>query len=179
MTFGLLEGWRLPTDPEQRGAESPLLDIEHWRAVLTQANFRRTMVAADGRPASQAVIVAESDGAIAQTAAAQPPGRPDTPARPLGNGAAPDADVTGPIAAAITAEVCQLLDIAKDEVDPARPLFEIGLDSFLGREAIAKINARLRIDLRPTVLFEHVTIEELTGHIARLIGQRDATTPMP
>jgi SAM-dependent methyltransferase len=45
LTFGLLEGWWLFTDPEIRLPNSPLLDIAGWESVLKQSGFHDAVLA--------------------------------------------------------------------------------------------------------------------------------------
>ncbi|MHC3475026.1 methyltransferase [Streptomyces sp. 7R007] len=64
MTFGLLEGWWLSQDRAVRIPRSPLADAETWRALLTEAGFRRVAVLAPtevgGQVLGQHVLVAEA-----------------------------------------------------------------------------------------------------------------------
>jgi enoyl-CoA hydratase/carnithine racemase/NAD(P)-dependent dehydrogenase (short-subunit alcohol dehydrogenase family)/acyl carrier protein/SAM-dependent methyltransferase len=72
LTFGLLPGWWHATDPEERLADSPLLDESSWLRALADTGFvgRRSLVAPDEKgdvPGGQQVFVAWSDGEICST----------------------------------------------------------------------------------------------------------------
>ncbi len=68
LTFGLLDGWWIFEDPENRLPGSPLLNSEMWRTVLREAGFEQTVVSerlrAEANALFQDVIIAESNGIV-------------------------------------------------------------------------------------------------------------------
>jgi acyl transferase domain-containing protein/acyl-CoA synthetase (AMP-forming)/AMP-acid ligase II/acyl carrier protein/ubiquinone/menaquinone biosynthesis C-methylase UbiE len=67
MTFGLLDGWWLYQDAYLRIPGSPLLNVDTWRKVLSEAGFRGIQFPAETmRQFGQQVIIAESDGIVRQ-----------------------------------------------------------------------------------------------------------------
>jgi len=72
LTFGLLEGWWLYEDPENRIKGSPLLNVNTWKAVLVEEGFIMKESFGinynDGEDAGQNVIVAQSNGMVIEKA---------------------------------------------------------------------------------------------------------------
>ncbi len=62
MTFGLLEGWWVFEDPENRLPGSPLISPENWRDLLGGQGFEKISTVSDH--ASGHLILARSDGDI-------------------------------------------------------------------------------------------------------------------
>ncbi|MEU1662525.1 beta-ketoacyl synthase N-terminal-like domain-containing protein [Streptomyces sparsogenes] len=76
LTFGLMAGWWAFQDHEHRLPGSPLLSVAMWRQALERGGFRavRSLSLAPVREdqAYQAVVLAENEGALTDTAAALP-----------------------------------------------------------------------------------------------------------
>jgi SAM-dependent methyltransferase len=72
LTFGLLDGWWLYSDPELRAPGGPALLPETWGKVLAQEGFRATVFPAEAvHPWGQQILLAESDGFVRRTRAAR------------------------------------------------------------------------------------------------------------
>jgi acyl transferase domain-containing protein/acyl-CoA synthetase (AMP-forming)/AMP-acid ligase II/acyl carrier protein/ubiquinone/menaquinone biosynthesis C-methylase UbiE len=67
MTFGLLDGWWSYQDAHLRIPGSPLLNVDTWRKVLSEAGFRGIQFPEETmHEFGRQVIIAESDGIIRQ-----------------------------------------------------------------------------------------------------------------
>ncbi len=63
MTFGLLEGWWLFKDPENRLSGSPIISFEKWHDILKSQGFEK-ILSRTGNNLSEHLIIAQSDGII-------------------------------------------------------------------------------------------------------------------
>ncbi|CAO3460592.1 hypothetical protein [Azospirillum argentinense] len=172
ITFGLLDGWWLWRDRDLRLGGSPLLDVAGWRRVLAERGFHGLRVTGDGQGDAhvQCILAADSDGVIEPSAASPPVAEPAPPA-PV---AEPSAALRDPLVQAIRArildQVCRSLDESAERIDTSRPFFEYGLDSFVGSEVVAALAGELGVSLKPTVLFEHASIDRLSRHLGATHG---------
>lgn len=62
--------------------------------------------------------------------------------------------------------LAEVLGRAGDELDPAASFFSHGLDSLRGVALVRSINEELGLELLPTVLWEHSSVEALAEHLA-------------
>ncbi|MGE4048055.1 MAG: SDR family NAD(P)-dependent oxidoreductase, partial [Acetobacteraceae bacterium] len=172
LTFGLTDGWWAFEDGFGRIANAPLLDVAGWRRDLAAAGFpRMEAFGLPGEPPdhrSQAVIVAERSPAAQPVVASAMPAAP-APVRPIGAPVPMDADA---LTAAIAREVSTLLNMPLERLDRRGRFMDYGIDSILGGQVVARLNATLGLDLRPIVLFDHPSIEDLARHITREYGDR-------
>ena len=155
LTFGLLDGWWRATDTELRVAGSPLADVPTWTALLHDAGFDR---AAALPPAHVTHGEMGQHVLVAERAAAQPAvvARPAAAARPAG-----EAETRR----IVSATVAEVLGRADDDLDPDRPFTEYGVDSIILVDLVNTLNVRLGTELKPTALFDHPTLAELTEHV--------------
>ncbi len=67
LTFGLLKGWWMFEDRENRLSDSPLLGIEKWKELLTREGFKKVYVLGDEK-LSHRLIMAERNELMAKDA---------------------------------------------------------------------------------------------------------------
>ncbi|MEW1739625.1 thioester reductase domain-containing protein [Nocardia beijingensis] len=184
LTFGLLEGWHAYRDPEARIPHSPLLSESQWLDAMTTAGFSGVRawgpgLSTDPEPSFR-LLAAVS--VTAPSDLARPPAdeRPQpTAAGQLGlastgtpaAGVRPDAEAATVVgAAALEAELVALvadgLGVGRGEVRAELPLSDYGVDSILAVKIIDRVNARYRLTLRPTVVFDHPSVRLLSRHMA-------------
>ena len=120
----------------------------------------------------QQIIAAESHGYMAQDRTMSPPLRTVQPKKEDHAKAVHEPDKIGPpnqtganIHERIQHETAAVLGMPVQKVPVDKPLSELGLDSIMAVELINRINRQLSIDLETTVLFDHITIDELAAHI--------------
>ncbi|WP_431874894.1 SDR family NAD(P)-dependent oxidoreductase [Micromonospora marina] len=144
-TFGLLPGWWRFTDAHRRLPHSPLLSPAGWRAAFAEAGLTGRILGMPGVPddeQEQCVLVA--------TAGAPPVDR--VPAR-----AARDY---------VRAVFAEVLKYRPDQLDDDVTFDNFGVDSLVSQHLVRRFSADLG-DLPATLLFEHLTIEQLADHLAR------------
>ncbi|NED57667.1 methyltransferase, partial [Micromonospora aurantiaca] len=144
-TFGLLPGWWRFTDAHRRLPHSPLLSPAGWRAALAEAGLTGRILGMPGVPGDeqeQCVLVA--------TTGAPPVDR--VPVR-----AARDY---------VRAVFAEVLKYRPDQLDDDVTFDNFGVDSLVGQHLVRRFSADLG-DLPATLLFEHLTIEQLADHLAR------------
>ncbi len=178
LTFGLLDGWWRFDDGSVRLPGGPLLGPEGWRRVLAAEGFGRVSV--EGYPAAaprHTVIVAELVA----------------PPEPAGNGkrasiwkrvAAPTppsapADVTDRLRTRLRTEIATALEIPPAELPADRKFADLGADSIISVGLIRELNRSLGIELKPTTLFNHPTVDALAGHIAARYGDQFTDAGVP
>ncbi|WGF87503.1 SDR family NAD(P)-dependent oxidoreductase [Marinivivus vitaminiproducens] len=177
LTFGLTDGWWAFDDAEARMANAPLLDVPKWRRVLDAAGFGA--VAAFGLPgeareaASQSVLIAQRAGTAAvrapDGAAVRARVEPDASPAPVTSGDG--------LAALVAREVAAALGLPAERVDARGRFMDLGIDSIMGGQVVARLNAALGLSLRPTVLFDHPSVEDLARFIAREHGAQLRVPP--
>ncbi|TDC21983.1 methyltransferase, partial [Streptomyces sp. 8K308] len=188
VTIGLLDGWHHYRDPERRLPDSPLLSVDGWRACVARNGFtgftaygpgltgdahtsHRVLVAAgppgveaaEGRgPALAAATDEETDEATEEASACSPA----------------DAEA---IEAAIAEIVAEGLGVTTAEVAPEASFAEYGVDSILAVKLVERINARLGVDIKPTVVFDHPSVRALArfAHAEGAVLPAAATGPGP
>jgi polyketide synthase PksN len=164
LTFGLLKGWWLYDDAELRIPGGPALSPDSWQRVLEQEGFHSVFFAADHAPSpGQQVIVAESDGDYASEQIDRSAVAPKA-TRQVTHDAPSDA-LKDTLRVLLRDHLCTLLDVDQDDVSLTGPFADYGLDSISAGIFVQRINASLDTDLETTVVFDHSTIERLTGHI--------------
>ncbi|MCA9684455.1 MAG: hypothetical protein KC457_19835, partial [Myxococcales bacterium] len=67
----------------------------------------------------------------------------------------------------ILTEVAAVLRQDIERVDPTRPLRELGLDSMMAVELVARLRQALAIEATSTLIWQHPTVERLTAHLAQ------------
>jgi SAM-dependent methyltransferase/acyl carrier protein len=194
LTFGLLDGWWRATDSQRRLAHSPLLNVAGWQAAFREAGFTPIAAYGEpgvNAPEhyQQSVLVSEIpalatvDSAsapaleelIAHTLAPVPlsqtspePMLPPALSRESNNPDSPPPDSL-PIAieTVISEVVAEVFEMSLEQVRSGRVMnfTDFGADSILSAELVAKLNARLGLNLKTTVIFNYPGIRELTAHL--------------
>ncbi len=165
LTFGLLDGWWLFEDGDRSTGHGPVVDQEGWLRLLGEAGFGRVARYGWGDdPATSfaCLFVAAKTEAVTQAA---PPAKPPIVARATAP-AAPRAAGRGELAARIVAMLGPLLGLEADELPTDRPFAELGVDSIVAPQLVARLNEELGIRLDPTAVFDHATVDALAGHVA-------------
>lgn len=178
LTFGLLEGWWLYEDEENRLRDAPLLDERNWIRLCGEQGFGRSHVlGAEGL--GQSVVLAEKTGPpsettrqfkeitalstehMLQTAAADE--QPDQADR--------DEDrIKTQIQQLIYRNISKAMEVRQEDILNDRPFSAYGIDSISGVEVIRLINEDLGIVLKTTALFDYGSVNELTEHIWQAYG---------
>ncbi len=169
LTFGLLDGWWLAEDPENRITWSPLATAAQWRRVLEEEGFETFPLerCGEGR-----VIVAQSDGLVRFSGREPVPvpapvvvSEPRAVTVPSGIVASPVADVARGVKDAVVSSLAAVLELDPSQIDDATPFSEIGIDSLLAAEVINRVNDRLGTGLRATDVYSYPTVEQLVERI--------------
>ena len=166
LTFGLTAGWWRFEDQEFRLPHAPLLSPRHWRAALAAAGFGEVRVAGlPGRAADdleQCLITAQTGPAPARVAEGQ-----------VGEREGDEGEAGRAYVRRIFAEVLRYRE--EDLAD--RVTFEnYGIDSLVSLNIVSRFERDLG-PLPATLLFEHLTIEDLAAHLAG--GYSLPTAPAP
>ncbi|MEV0296265.1 SDR family NAD(P)-dependent oxidoreductase [Nocardia sp. NPDC050710] len=175
LTFGLLDGWHGYQDPELRIAHSPLLSEDQWRVALTNAGCTGVRawgpgLSADAEPSFRLLAgVSDSAPAVSQ----QDTVAVGTPPASLDHGNSVD---ISSLEAEVIGMVAEGIGVSDAEVHPELPLSEYGVDSILAVKIIDRVNARYGLSLRPTAVFDHPSVRQLSRRIAD-DGALAAVTP--
>ena len=174
LTFGLLDGWWLFEDEENRIEHAPLLSVEQWRQMLTAegftglTHFGLPVLAPDAQP--QAVIIAQSDGLLAlrkSTAALSSPPGP-SPERAVD----PEAveQLESYIQQQILDQVARATGVLHQQLDPNRSLAEYGVDSITGIKLVHNLNQVFDLQLQTAALLGYPDIRSLAHYLYREYG---------
>jgi len=176
LTFGLLDGWWLAQDRDVRLDGSPALTLARWQRCLADEGFAKVLVPG-GSSSEQFVIVAESDGSAAarvttssEGSTGRDVGAADAAIRRFAT-TAPGAPVEptdagkGTIERSVLACVAGVLKLSVEDIDPDKPLSEVGVDSIVAVDLVRRINQALGLALRTTVIFDHFSVRLLSQHI--------------
>ena len=60
-----------------------------------------------------------------------------------------------------------------DVLDPTEPLMEAGLDSLAATQLVRSLSDSLEVELSPTVLFDHPTVDALVAHVVETVSGLD------
>ncbi|MES2939421.1 MAG: SDR family NAD(P)-dependent oxidoreductase [Pseudomonadota bacterium] len=120
--------------------------------VWGDASLSQALVLAPGADAIRARLLGTSAAAAPRTVASP---------RPANNASGEHAERLLQQAAA------QLLKLRPDDIDPERELSKYGFDSISFTQFANTLNDRYALGLTPTVFFEHPTLREFAGHLAR------------
>ncbi|MUL34781.1 Polyketide synthase PksM [Bacillus megaterium] len=185
MTFGLLEGWWLYEDGEDRIANTPLLNYHIWKEILRKKGFEETVVLGQditNKAVHQNIIIAESNGEIIPyftnheidghreegVSKSSLPSHANIENESQSNKSS--IKRTKPkdiIQDHIINTLADILQIDKEEFDLDTAYTDFGVDSILAVRFINQINENLKISLRSTDLFNYSTIEQLTNYILK------------
>lgn len=187
LTFGLLDGWWLFEDAENRIPGCPLLNPSQWHTVLKDEGFDTVeFLGQDGDNSEvigQRVIVAESNGEI-RNQDRLPAGVPkefmqQTPPRtyaisftdenPAYDRIAGD-EIREYIKTRIIDNLIQTLGVTYSDIQMEQPFTAYGVDSLIGVDVVKKISKDFNIPLSTSVLFDYPNIRLLTGFIDKEYG---------
>jgi acyl transferase domain-containing protein/NAD(P)-dependent dehydrogenase (short-subunit alcohol dehydrogenase family)/acyl carrier protein/SAM-dependent methyltransferase len=166
MTFGLLDGWWLFEDGENRIPHTPLLSPGQWKSLLAGQGFRIVDASSDGEleaKLGQSVIVAEKT----------PPRREEK---------ANTEDEWADAARRIVQIVCGLTRHPAETVELDSPFSSVGVDSLMAMEVAREINNTFGAALKTTDLFNYSTPRKLGRRIVETCGggsPRREASPAP
>ncbi|MBF0119062.1 MAG: SDR family NAD(P)-dependent oxidoreductase [Desulfobacterales bacterium] len=149
MTFGLLNGWWLFEDEEERIPQSPLLSSSMWESLLKKEGFKSAVSLSKSHGITntlQDILIAENNFEIKKRIKKE-----TTQIKPIEN--------------KIIEIISTSLQINRIDLDKDTPYTDFGVDSILAVEIINKINKSLDVNLRTTDLFNYSTIKKLSDHI--------------
>ncbi|HEU4769189.1 MAG TPA: SDR family NAD(P)-dependent oxidoreductase, partial [Pyrinomonadaceae bacterium] len=185
LTFGLLDGWWLFEDQENRLKHSPLLSVRGWEQLLRAQGFQPVVNSGislpRGETVAQNVIVAQSDGLIVRQRRVSSAVTADvlekTPAGTLSSANVVSVSSTAPtttldqhtVRAYVEKKVIEsfagVLQLNEEIFDTDTPHTDYGVDSLLAVDIINKLNDVPGINLRSTDLFNYATVGQLADHI--------------
>ncbi|MBB6023619.1 acyl transferase domain-containing protein/acyl carrier protein [Paenibacillus sp. JGP012] len=178
LTFGLLEGWWLYEDEENRLRDAPLLDEHNWIRLCGEQGFGcNHVLGAQGL--GQSVVLAEKTESSSETARQfkeidvqsnqymlQTAASDEGPE--LADG---DEDrIKTQIQQLIYRNISKSMEVRQEDILNDRPFSAYGIDSISGVEIIRLINEDLGIVLKTTALFDYGSVNELTEHIWQTYG---------
>ena len=73
--------------------------------------------------------------------------------------------------------VAATLEIPTDKLDPERSLADYGADSIIGVQMVRDLNRRFNVELKPTTLFSHPSVQAVALHLATHHGVEAVQTP--
>jgi len=179
--FGLLEGWWLYQDEENRLPGCPMLTTATWERILQKHGFQNVTIIGEpdvgNMTGMQHIITArmEKPGNIEyKLIKSEPFSSPamslsspilsfETPSNiDVDNDTLPQR-----VEAIITKILAAVLQIEKAELDIDMPYTDMGVDSILAIEIVNKINEMLGLHLRSTDLFNYTSVNKLTKYILK------------
>jgi acyl transferase domain-containing protein/acyl carrier protein/short-subunit dehydrogenase/ubiquinone/menaquinone biosynthesis C-methylase UbiE len=158
LTFGLLDGWWRFEDAEARLPGAPLLDRTRWAAALASSGFAPPACFGwqGATDSFQTLFVGEwTDVAVD----VEPP-------LPLASSV--PAAVTGSLGQ-IAVVVARVLGLDVAEIDPDRPLAELGVDSIVAAQIATALADSLGVGLAASEIYDHATVAGLERHLAGLL----------
>ncbi len=124
-------------------------------------------------------LSAEEGLRLLKKAAEKPPAMAEAAAAPTPPAAAEPASGAADLAGRLRALTAEALELATDDIDPALPFSDYGVDSIVGVELVNKINEALGLNLKTTILFDYSTVDALAAKIAEDHGDLETPTPSP
>ncbi len=175
LTFGLLEGWWLYKDPDNRIPGSPLLDDKKWKEVLERNGFLNFNKLNQGECEilPQDVLTAVSDGVILLDERHLLDSHPANDRKPkqtvkfedVPKGAISCNFKKHEILIQVKSCLAKVLGMNEAEFEPDTPFVDLGIDSILSTEFIQLINRQMSIALRPTELYSSSNLMLLVDKI--------------
>jgi polyketide synthase PksN len=181
LTFGLLEGWWLFQDEENRLGGGPLLNELMWERILQEEGMRRvkslTRPGAGASAIPQHILAAESDGLVKKVVHPRPASSPKRPAKtpdlrprqPVQQKSIKDSGIKGDtrqyIERKIVECVGEAIGVNPRHIDIEKQFSDYGIDSIIGIELVNKINNALRLVLRTTIIFDYPNAAALSAYI--------------
>lgn len=193
LTFGLLEGWWLYEDSEERLPNSPLLSVSMWENLLKRVGYEQTValesISKENSGFVQNIIIGESNG-LAQSdqnstyinimdQTDDSLEKVDDHAQVAEEMVAVTQEYISPDKTAITNKhhkreyieetlincIVEALEINIEEIFIEKQFSEYGVDSITGLELIKAINDTLGITLKTTALFDYTNVKDLSSYI--------------
>ncbi|QGV82210.1 acyl carrier protein [Streptomyces ficellus] len=94
------------------------------------------------------------------------PSRTDGTDGPAGGHPAGGRPTAGAVTGWVLAFLAELLDVSPDEIDPATPLDELGVDSATVLVMCAGLAAEFGIPVRPRDVLDHFTADAVGEHLS-------------
>ncbi len=181
LTFGLLEGWWLFEDPENRLRGTPALSLPLWRRLLAGEGFRNILAPpAEPQHIGLQIIVCESDGVVRTSTAAQETEKSAEPAptvaQATGEQAAPRrerpgkwttiqemVDLQAQAEDLVRRAVSKVAAIPLERIDSSQSLERYGVDSVLVVQLATELGRTFE-NVNTTLLFEHPSVADLARH---------------
>ncbi|WP_198520502.1 SDR family NAD(P)-dependent oxidoreductase [Kitasatospora sp. CB02891] len=153
LTFGLTTGWWMYEDGERRLPHSPLLSPEQWARTAESADLAAVRThgvpgAAAGESAQSLIVVAKPEAA------------------PAAGG-----DVAAAVRGYVAGVFSEVLKTPVAGLEPSATFENFGVDSLVSLNIIDRFEQDLG-DLPATLLFEHMTIDQLAAHLLAEYGDR-------
>ncbi|MBX7075584.1 MAG: SDR family oxidoreductase, partial [Pirellulales bacterium] len=175
LTFGLMEGWWRFDDFDVRQS-GPLLPLQGWRQVLSQAGFdvggvfpdKSTSLSSVGQHLLLCQSIRSAEGAAAPADAMPSSGASTHRKQEVLVDAGRASAVSEQAFDLVRATFASVLRIPADNVAIDLTFQDQGLDSLLALELVGKLRATLVLkSLSPTVLYQYPTIEALAKFLAQ------------
>ena len=182
LTFGLLDGWWLYEDSQNRLPNSPLIHPSTWERLCKEIGYEQFQVLGE-LGLGQNVMIAESNGLIRQNVneirliedsthqvavASDQVEELNLLASKLVNDTKKEKDRFERmqyIEQIIRASMEEKLGISASEIQLDKDFSAYGIDSISGVELINHLNDQLGIVMRTTVLFDYKTVHEIVKYI--------------
>ena len=189
LTFGLLDGWWLFDDDENRIQGTPLFTQENWKKILLKTGYHSfdSFNQGECKLLPQDVMVAYSDGICGfnlspniydkeHTQTDDKNSRPSISEegcsiQTISENKSMD-DMMNYVENVIRESIMKDLEIEYDRIDVNKPFRDYGIDSITGVNVINSLNQLLKIDMKTIVLFDYSTISELTNYIILEYGSK-------
>ncbi len=178
LTFGLLDGWWLGEDVENRIASSPLASAAQWRRLLEEEGFE-PLVTEGEAPGEGGVLLARSDGLVRLAGRDRPP-EPlaESPVAAMAvPGAAASGEPSTRVRDAVVSSVAKVLELGAGQIDDTTPFTDLGIDSLLAAEVARSIGESLGAELKPTDLYDHPTVGQLVRYVVARPGLPPGAEP--
>ncbi|MEU3260649.1 alpha/beta fold hydrolase [Streptomyces albidoflavus] len=164
LTFGLTTGWWMYEDAERRLPHAPLLSPEQWRRTAEAVDL--TVPRTHGVPGAAAEESAQSLVVVVK------PGVPEVPGEQPGESGRSALDVRD----YVTKVFAEVLKHPADRLDAEATFENFGVDSLVSLNIINRFEQDLG-DLPSTLLFEHMTIDQLATYLSEHHADRIPGTP--
>ncbi|MBX7168986.1 MAG: SDR family NAD(P)-dependent oxidoreductase, partial [Pirellulales bacterium] len=189
LTFGLTEGWWRFADRELR-TDSPLVDRAQWLALLARHGFAHAVALPDDVPGlehvGQHLFIASSSqqqSATHSQAGSRAPAlrsrkpkrsrRARTPNQQAKRRLHDDAALLARLTDQVRHELSAVLHVSAAKVEQDASFQDQGVDSLLALELIDRLKKSLGLpSLRPAILFQCPTVDELAAHLVGTYGER-------
>ena len=159
LTFGLLDGWGLYEDKEIRLKGSPGLSPKGWGIAFLESGFRNVASYPKQDNIPQQIVLAQSDGIALLKEEKSVTKKNTVEVNRSTKGVDPKVIKELIQIAALT------IKLPASEFESDKQFTDYGFDSILGMSLVKNINDGLKIDLKPTDIFNNPNIELLAEYI--------------